>query len=251
MPWLIPSVIATAAGTAILTACYTYVYFRKTRNELEAGEVKQFEANQILNGILSHTHMQTVFLDLKFNFIWVNQAYADSCGHDPSFFPGKNHFDLYPNQENQRIFQQVADTGEPFFVFAKPFEFPDHPERGVTYWDWSLAPVKNERGEFIRLVLTLEDVTERVHAERALRENEEKFRSAFMTSPDSINLNRVEDGVYLEINEGFTKIMGYSREDVIGKSSLDLNIWNDERDRRRQIHDLEWTHRCGPCWKSR
>jgi PAS domain S-box-containing protein len=215
------------------------VYFRKTRNELEAGEAKQFEANQILNGILNHTHMQTVFLDLKFNFIWVNQAYADSCGHDPSFFPGKNHFDLYPNQENQRIFQQVADTGEPFFVFAKPFEFPDHPERGVTYWDWSLAPVKNERGEFIRLVLTLEDVTERMHAERALRENEEKFRSAFMTSPDSINLNRVEDGVYLEINEGFTKIMGYSREDVIGKSSLDLNIWNDERDRERLVSGLK------------
>ncbi len=83
------------------------------------------------------------------------------------------------------------------------------------------------------------DITRHKQAEEDLRESEEKFRLAFRSSPDSINLNRVEDGVYLEINEGFTKIMGYSREDVIGKSSLDLNIWNDPKDRDRLISGLK------------
>ena len=91
--------------------------------------------------------MMAVFLDPQFNFIWVNRAYAETCCHEPSFFPGKNHFDLYPNEENQAIFQQVVNTGEPFFVAAKPFTFPDQPERGTTYWDWSLIPVKDSSGE--------------------------------------------------------------------------------------------------------
>ena len=55
------------------------------------------------------------------------------------------------------------------------------------------------------------------------QENEEKFRLAFHTSPDSINLNRLEDGLYIDINDGFSEIMGYTREEVIGKTSLALN----------------------------
>ncbi|MBT3178679.1 MAG: PAS domain S-box protein [Desulfobacula sp.] len=79
----------------------------------------------------------------------------------------------------------------------------------------------------------------RTKAIQDLRESEEKFRLTFLSSPDSINLNRVKDGIYLEINEGFTKIMGYSREEAIGKSSLDLNIWNDPKDRDRLISLLK------------
>ena len=84
-----------------------------------------------------------------------------------------------------------------------------------------------------------QDITERKRIEDAFQESEEKFRLAFHSSPDSINLNRVTDGVYLEINEGFTKIMGYSREEAIGKSSLELNIWNDPKDRDRLVSELK------------
>ncbi len=70
-------------------------------------------------------------------------------------------------------------------------------------------------------------------AEKSLQESEEKFRLAFHTGPDSTNLNRLEDGVYIDINEGFTKTMGYTRQEVLGKSSLELDIWADPEDRRR------------------
>src|SRR5208283_4870759 len=82
------------------------------------------------------------------------------------------------------------------------------------------------------------EILERRRAEEALRASEEKFRLAFLTSPDSINLNRAHDGVYLDSNEGFRKIMGYAREDVIGKSSLELNIWDDPKDRERLVTTL-------------
>ncbi len=75
---------------------------------------------------------------------------------------------------------------------------------------------------------------------RALTSSEEKFRRAFQTSPDSIALNRL-DGTYVEINAGFCHILGYSPEEVIGKTSHELNIWKDTKDRDKLITALQET----------
>ncbi len=82
------------------------------------------------------------------------------------------------------------------------------------------------------------DITERKRAEEKLTESEEKFRLAFRTSPDSINLSRLSDGMYLDINEGFINIMGHAREDVIGKTSLELNVWDDPKAREHLVTAL-------------
>ncbi len=73
----------------------------------------------------------------------------------------------------------------------------------------------------------------------ALRASEEKFRKAFILSPDSININRLSDGMYVSINNGFTKIMGYTPDQVIGKTSLELNIWVDPQDRKMLVDGLK------------
>ena len=70
---------------------------------------------------------------------------------------------------------------------------------------------------------------------------EEKFRIAFMTSPDSININRLSDGMYVSINEGFTNILGYTENDAIGKTSLEMNIWVNPDDRMRMVKEIEAT----------
>lgn len=75
--------------------------------------------------------------------------------------------------------------------------------------------------------------------EDKLKLSEEKFKIAFYTSPDAIAINRLDDGMYVEINEGFTKITGYTPEDLKGKSSYDINIWADFRDRERLVKELK------------
>jgi PAS domain S-box-containing protein len=72
---------------------------------------------------------------------------------------------------------------------------------------------------------------------KKLEESEEKYRLAFRTSPDSININKL-DGEYVDINEGFTRLTGYTRKDIIGVSSLKIGIWARPEDRDRLIREL-------------
>ncbi len=67
--------------------------------------------------------------------------------------------------------------------------------------------------------------------EDKVRKSEEKCRAAFMTSPDSVNINRLSDGMYISINDGFTKILGYTEVEAIGKTSLELDIWTNPENR--------------------
>ncbi|MCC6346051.1 MAG: PAS domain-containing protein, partial [Nitrospirales bacterium] len=132
--------------------------------------------NELLEKVFSNIHVMVAYMDTRFNFIRVNRAYAEADEHAPDFFIGRNHFDLYPDEENEAIFRKVLETGVPYFVYGKPFEYRHHPERGVLYWDWSLQPVREADTTISGLVLSLVNVTERHRAENALRESEEKFR---------------------------------------------------------------------------
>jgi PAS domain S-box-containing protein len=127
------------------------------------------ESSEILGRVFDTTHFCLVYLDRHFNFIMVNRAYAQACGYPPEFFPGKNHFALYPHAENEAIFREVVRSGQSATFIAKPFTFPDHPERGVTYWDWTLHPLKDAAGGVESLLFVLRDVTERRRAEDELR----------------------------------------------------------------------------------
>lgn len=136
----------------------------------------QLRSNQeLLEIFFNSTHYLIAYLDREFNFVRVNQAYAASDNKSPDYFPGKNHFALFPNEENRKIFRQVVDSGETVTVFAKPFQFPDHPEWGTSYWDWSLQPIKDAQDIVTGLILVLVDVTKRIRAEQELERTRSKL----------------------------------------------------------------------------
>lgn len=122
------------------------------------------QANKLLENMFNILHLGIAYLDRSFNFIRVNRTYAAYDGRTPDFFSGKNHFELYPDPENEAIFRQVVETGKPYQVFARPFVYAEHPERGMSYWDWSLQPVCNATGEVEGVVFSLLDVTGRAPA---------------------------------------------------------------------------------------
>ncbi len=135
-----------------------------------------WESKELLETMFSSIDLMVAYMDKEFNFIRVNRAYAAADEREPEFYVGKNHFGLFPNPENEAIFRRVVETGEPFSVYAKPFEYAEHAERGVSYWDWTLQPVKDPNGNITGIVLSLVNVSERVKAQQALQTAAERMR---------------------------------------------------------------------------
>ena len=83
-----------------------------------------------------------------------------------------------------------------------------------------------------------QEVAERTAAESALRLSQEKFYKAFRSSPDLITIATVEEGRYIEVNDSFERISGYTAEKAIGQTSLELQVWDCPKDRDRVVQTL-------------
>jgi PAS domain S-box-containing protein len=105
------------------------------------------------------------------------------------------------------------------------------------------APDKS-REELLKEIARLEQSNAKLlsraeSAETLFKVTEEKLLKSLSTSTDAININRLSDGMYVSINEGFTKLTGYSSEDVTGKTSVDLHIWIDSETREKLVSELK------------
>jgi PAS domain S-box-containing protein len=129
-----------------------------------------FAEDSLLNLLFKKSLTPIAFMDLNFNFIHVNQAYASTDNKNIDYFPGKNHFDLYPNDENKIIFETVVKTGKTYETKAKAFEYVNTPDKGVTFWDWSLSLVNDNDGQAVGVLLQLIDVTWNIKTEQKLYE---------------------------------------------------------------------------------
>ena len=74
------------------------------------------------------------------------------------------------------------------------------------------------------------DVTDRYRAEQALRLSEEKFATAFRASPHAMTITSLRDGRFIDVNFSFERQSGYSRDEVLGKTLLELGMWVDSAD---------------------
>ncbi len=191
------------------------------------------DRTRMLNAFFETSLDPAAIFDRDFNFLRVNEAYAEACRMRPEELVGRNHFDLFPNDENQKIFQEVRDTGEPYTVHARPFEYESQPERGVTWWDWSLVPIRNDEGEVELLSLWLRDVTDEQLTKRQLQAQRD-FTDAVVERAGSLVVVVDERGRIVRFNRACEELTGFSEADLLGRDLIEQLVPREDRERTRR-----------------
>ena len=99
-------------------------------------------------------------------------------------------------------------------------------------------------GDYLGRVWYFRDISEVVNARLALEVSENRYRMAFQTTLDAIAITTLNEGVYIDVNQAFLDITGYQRHEILGHSSLALNIWVDPADRQRFTDTLRKEQVC-------
>jgi PAS domain S-box-containing protein len=88
------------------------------------------------------------------------------------------------------------------------------------------------------IVASITDITYLKKIEQDLRKSEERFSKAFNSTPGILSITKVSDGTFLEINNSFTSVFGFTRKETISHKSLELNLWVNPDDRLSMVHQL-------------
>jgi diguanylate cyclase (GGDEF)-like protein/PAS domain S-box-containing protein len=199
--------------------------------------------DQAAVGIL-HTSLQGRILKC-------NESFARIVGYSPEELVGSNFQEITPPEDRDggKAAAMHLLSGE---VSNVSFEKRYLRKNGSLTWvTLTISIQHNDEGRPLFFLTLVQDINARKQAEEllaaaqeALRVSEERYRTAFQMSLDSINLNRLSDGIYVECNNAFLETTGYTREEVIGHGSIELNIWENSADRGRLV---EMLNRRGVC----
>ena len=116
---------------------------------------------------------------------------------------------------------------------------------GAVHWvTHRCRPVIGLDGEYLGRRVSVQDITEKHEAEAALAEREKHLRIIYQASLDFITINRLSDGVLLEVNQPYLDALGFTREEVIGHTPLELGIWAVAAERERFVETLRAVKKC-------
>ena len=197
----------------------------------------QLDLNKLARGI-EQSPASIIITDTAGVIEYVNPKFLSITGYNRTEVVGQNPRILksgHTTPEGYRTLWNTISTGEDWHG-----EFLNKHKDGSTYWERaSISPIRDENGEICNFVAVKEDITERKNQEHRLNQSRELFTKAFLSSPNLIALSNPDSGEHIDVNGAWLKTLKFERDEVIGHTASELDIWDDPGDRAHIIQELK------------
>ena len=171
-------------------------------------------------------------VDRNWRISYINTRAARNGGFEPEELVGRNIWEAFPKLQGTPLEENYRRA----MAERTPIQFEMHGAYQDQWYNVSVYP--STQG----ISVYWQEITERKRAEETLRFSEERFNKAFNATPDALVVSRLEDGCIELINESFERLFGYSRAEVIGKTSLQLNMIAHPTDRDEMVKRIQADH---------
>lgn len=166
--------------------------------------------------------------------IYASPSFTQLTGYSPAETLGRNCRFLQGADTDRSVVAAIRahlERGEAFHGTLLNYR-----RDGSPFWnELRIRPFRNAEGQLTWFVGSLSDISERRKAEQELHSYQERFATAFRSSPNPLSISRVSDGLVYEVNDQWKNVFGFSREEMVGRTSRELNIWLDPQDRERAL----------------
>jgi PAS domain S-box-containing protein len=164
---------------------------------------------------------------IDYRYVEANPAFYKLTGIPDDIIVGKTIKEVLPNIEEHwiQIFGKVAKTGEPISYMNYASDL------GKYYDTYVFCPEKD------MFAVVFNDATERINSEIELKNSEKKFADLFNLSPIAVGVVKIKTAIVVDINQAHVTLTGYTKDEVLGKTADELNLWvnSEQRDRFIQL----------------
>jgi PAS domain S-box-containing protein len=179
-----------------------------------------------------------VMVGLNKRFILSNYAFALSLGYKAEKLIGKSIAEV-THPADQKIGMDEMNAIIKGELKVSQVQKRYLRKDGETLWgDVTISLVRDHEGRPKYFLAIIQDITDRKLAEEALQNSELKFSVAFKTSPYAITITNPENGQFIEVNNAFYTMTGFTPDETYKNSSVGMSIWADAEDRVSVVNSL-------------
>jgi len=197
------------------------------------------ESQAILSLSMRSSRMGAWVQDVKTDYVWWSVELQEIFGLQKGDFSNsrKGFYEFVHPDDRRRIEAEVQKSIDEQRDYIIEFRFY-HADGSLRWMEGRGQAFYSEKGEVVRLYGIGIDITERKQAEERLRESEERFSKAFKASPLVLTISSLSTGELIEVNETFVNATGYSRQEAIGKTTLELGLWKKPPEREDEMQTV-------------